>query len=325
MQFGGQPALQQALSGEGWTLAEYRDYLRQDARQQQIYQLYMQRQLQGARPVEVSEAEMLTRFEEASGQLGQRPRTLTMQQVVLIPEPADDARDRARAKADSLLDRVRAGEDFAELATEASDDAGTAEVGGDVGWFRRGQMVPEFEDAAFALPAGSVSNVVESDFGFHIIKVERVRGRSEVQARHILAMPQVSEEDVASTAALAQEIYDRAEAGESMRELFEEYGDPLAPDSVEVAFEQLEEFPPAYSVLQSATPGTFYGPLRYQGASGRPQDVRYAVVKVVSLREAGAYTFEDLRPQIASQLQQEKQRDALIENLRAASHIDIRR
>jgi len=81
----------------------------------------------------------------------------------------------ARQKAEDLLKRVRAGEDFATLAKEFSEDPGSRAQGGDLGWFSRGEMVKEFEDAAFALKEGEVSGVVESPFGYHIIKVEEHR------------------------------------------------------------------------------------------------------------------------------------------------------
>ena len=77
----------------------------------------------------------------------------------------------ARAKAEEVLKRVKAGENFENLAKEYSDD-GSKQNGGDLGWFGKGRMVPEFEKAAFALQPGQTSEIVESQFGFHIIKNE---------------------------------------------------------------------------------------------------------------------------------------------------------
>jgi peptidyl-prolyl cis-trans isomerase SurA len=323
-QRGGQPALQIALQREGWTLGEFREFLRQGARQQQIFQLFFQSRIRDARPVEVTEEELVARFQEASAQLQQRPRLLTFRQVVVQPTSSDSAKAVARAEADSLLLRIAGGEDFAALAREHSDDVGSAQLGGDLGWFRRGTMVEEFEAAAFGLPAGAVSRVVETDFGYHIIKVERVRGRSEVQARHILVSAEVTAEDVERARALALQISQRAQAGESMAELFDEYSDPLALDSVTMAFEQLRDLPQAYGVLANVRGNEVVGPLEYRGQSGQLSDVRFAVVKVLEVREAGAYTLEDLRTQIAGQIRQERQQERILEELRARTYIEYR-
>lgn len=80
------------------------------------------------------------------------------------------SREEALALAEELRKRVVGGEDFAVVAKENSDDAGSAAMGGDLGKFRREEMVPEFSDAVFAMKPGDVSAVVESAFGFHVIQ-----------------------------------------------------------------------------------------------------------------------------------------------------------
>ena len=101
---------------------------------------------------------------------------------------------KTRARAEDVLTRLRAGENFAALAKQFSSDTSNKDQGGDLGWFGRGRMVKPFEDAAFALRPGELSGIVETQFGFHIIKLEErrvgtsARGTSteEVHARHIL-------------------------------------------------------------------------------------------------------------------------------------------
>jgi len=96
--------------------------------------------------------------------------------LIRVARDAEEGEIEAQREAgEAVLARLAAGADFAELARELSEDAGTRESGGDLGFFRRGQMVPAFEDAAFALEPGQRSELVRSDFGFHVILVEARR------------------------------------------------------------------------------------------------------------------------------------------------------
>jgi peptidyl-prolyl cis-trans isomerase C len=98
--------------------------------------------------------------------------------ILIRPEGFDDAaKKKARAAADDVLKQAKGGADFAELAKKHSTD-GSAQAGGDLGFFTKGTMVPEFSAAAFSLQPGQISDVVETQFGFHIIKVTE---RKDVQ------------------------------------------------------------------------------------------------------------------------------------------------
>jgi len=95
-----------------------------------------------------------------------------------------DANKQAKAKADDILKQIKAGGDFAELAKKYSQDSSAA-AGGDLGFFGKGQMVTEFENAAFALQVGQVSEVVKTKYGYHIIKVTEKKD-DQIKASHIL-------------------------------------------------------------------------------------------------------------------------------------------
>jgi peptidyl-prolyl cis-trans isomerase D len=98
--------------------------------------------------------------------------------LVKAPKDAPKAeRDKAKAKAEALLEQLRkAPASFAELAKKNSDDPGSAERGGDLDFFARGAMTKPFEDAAYAMKVGEISNVIETEFGYHIIKLDALRG-----------------------------------------------------------------------------------------------------------------------------------------------------
>jgi peptidyl-prolyl cis-trans isomerase D len=97
------------------------------------------------------------------------PEEIRASHILLRTEGKDEA--TVRAQAEDLLEQARSGADFAALATKYSEDKASAARGGDLDFFRRGQMVPAFDEAAFALEPNQISDVVRSDFGFHIIKL----------------------------------------------------------------------------------------------------------------------------------------------------------
>jgi peptidyl-prolyl cis-trans isomerase D len=99
----------------------------------------------------------------------QQPEQIRASHILLKTEGKDEA--AVRKTAEGILAQVKGGADFAALARKVSEDEGSKEQGGDLNYFSRGRMVPEFEDAAFKMNAGEISDLVKSQFGFHIIKV----------------------------------------------------------------------------------------------------------------------------------------------------------
>ena len=318
---GGQAALQAAVAGSGFTLSSYREFRRSEARAQKLQEQYLFKRSQSLNAIVVEEEEIRQFFEEQRELIGQRPPQVRFVQIILVPSPSDSAREVARAEAERIRQLAMEGEDFEELAREYSQDPGTRNDGGDLGWFRRGDMVPEFEEVAFELPTGAISEPVESSYGFHVIKLLRRRS-AEVRASHVLILVTPTPGDVDRARAGAGEVRARMEAGEDFQALREEYGDTEQPDSLVVPFNQLGELPPGFAEpLALSEPGQILGPIEYQTR----EDTRFAVLRVVEVLEGGAWSLDDenLRVQIRQTLQQQKLIDQILEELRARIFVKI--
>ncbi len=318
--FGGQPQFEAALAREGLTMTEFRQMLSKQYARTLVIQQYMNRRRQSSDPPTVTEEEIRDYFESHKAQLGDKPATISFRQIVLAPKPADSARAAALQKASMILGELRKGADFATLAKRYSDDPGTKEQGGDLGWFKRGQMLPAFENAAFSLPPGAVSGVVETTYGFHIIKVEKVRG-GERQARHILIQAPISQADVERTRALGERLAQQIRDGASIDSLTSEYGDPA--EQARVGPYPVSQLPAPYDEkLAKVSDADVVGPIELSGQGQAP--TKFAIVKVTAVSPAGEYTIDDLRSQIRDQIQQSKMMDEIIGELRAKTYIDVR-
>ena len=138
-------------------------------------------------PAEVKESYALL----SDAEIPTMPTQVEVAQIVIKPEITDDQKDNIREKLNNFRDRVYNGEDFKMLATLYSDDPGSAVKGGELGFVNRGDLVPEFERAAFRLKEGEISNVVESQFGYHIVQLIERRGE-QINVRHILIKTKVT-------------------------------------------------------------------------------------------------------------------------------------
>ncbi len=161
------------LKNEGLTEKELTDQIRRYA----ITVNYIEKTI--ANKVVIADDEVKKFYEENKARLVEEPEVRASHILIGVDAAASaDDKKKAKEKAEALLKEVKAGKDFAELAKTSSTCPSNVQ-GGDLGFFKKGQMVPPFEQAAFALKPGEVSDVVETQFGFHIIKVtEKKEGKT---------------------------------------------------------------------------------------------------------------------------------------------------
>lgn len=153
------------FAAQGGSLEEFKAEGRASVAEQLLYEA-VQRAVAG--PIELSEADLERYFEDHKADYSVEEQVEASHILV-----------KTREEAQEILDKLGAGEDFAELARTRSQDPGSAPRGGQLGWFGRGAMVAPFEEAAFALGVGETSGIVETQFGFHIIRVTNRREAHE--------------------------------------------------------------------------------------------------------------------------------------------------
>ena len=320
--FGGEAELLAALAESGISADEYRREIRSQIRRSLLLQNFFQTQRSRMQRVAVDEAEVREYYERERERLGQRPATLTVRQLFFQATPSDSARAAARERAEEIRQMIVEGEDFNELARRFSDDVGSRQQGGDIGWHRRGDgLVPEFEDVAFTIPERRISPVVETDYGAHIIRVDRVRG-AERRIHHILVAASTTDADHERVRTRTEEVAEAVREGTPFSQFQPEAADFGIPDTLTVARDQLQEFPDAYAqALDDAAPGEVVGPIEFLLDEGITV---YAVARIEDIRDAGVFTFEDLRDQIRSVLRERKFEEELLRDLRARTYVDIR-
>ncbi len=230
--------------------------------------------------------------------------------IKVSPDAPPAEQTRAKLRAEGVAKIARAGADFAELARKQSQDEGSRESGGDLGWFSRGRMVKEFEDAVFGHKPGEIVGPVKSQFGYHIIKVEgfrpaRVRPLDEVreQVRFKLLEGRAAGEAESRARALAERIRkekpDSDKAWQAIADQDESVilnvTPPFGAGEAVPGIGQDEELSAA---IFEAKPGALGGP--------RATARGWVVWQLVKVVPAGVPPLEEVRGQVEAQLKREK-------------------
>jgi peptidyl-prolyl cis-trans isomerase SurA len=236
-------------------------------------------------------------FQSNRDSIGRRPEQLDLAHIMFAYEPDSAQVRRARAKADSLRGAIVKGAAFEEIARRFSDDP-SGQRGGDLGTFGRGDMVPEFEQVAFGLKPGEISQPVRTRFGFHIIKVEKHEAATDsteetVQARHVMIglRPSPGDEDRARKRAMA--VRDSLMKGADFAEMAKRHSqDTATKDSGGALGEISAASLPANlrEVLTGLTLGEISVPAR--------RETGYHLFKLLGRTPEADYKFEDIKDQL---------------------------
>ncbi|MFI5235917.1 MAG: peptidylprolyl isomerase [Gemmatimonadales bacterium] len=272
------------------------------------------------KPITPTTKELRAYFESARDKGGTRKAAIAFKQIVVAPHPSPEALRIARTTADSIARALRAGADFAQTARRFSQDPGSKEQGGELGWFRRGRMVQAFDAAAFRLKPGVISDPVESPFGFHVIQVERIQP-TEIEARHILLMPRVTAAEADSAHALADRLRAAVSAGASFDSLQRIYSDSAEERSFDLV--PIDQLPPAYTQVVQADSGQLSPvfPLQNPGDSLR---TKWAFVVVTGKRPEGPLRFEEVMDQLRPELGKQLAVQRYLAKLRRDNYVEVR-
>jgi peptidyl-prolyl cis-trans isomerase SurA len=323
-QFGSELEFRRQLETSNFgTPEEYRRWLTDQQRRELISSQLIQRMREEGElaPLSPTEGELRAFYEANRAQQEPRPATVSFRQVVLRVEPSAAALDSTRRLADSLVVVLRDGADFGQLARRFSQDPGSRDQGGDLGWVRRGNFVPAFEVVAFRMRPGQISDPVLTVFGYHVIEVQRSQP-AEVQARHILLQPQLIADDDVRAREAAESVAQAMLDGEPVDSLARRYHDYAGQEQTLIEDFPRDQLPQNYQdALTGAEVGNVIGPIKLDLGDGRP---KYAVVRVEELRPEGEFSFEDLRDQMRGALAQQNAMKRFLDGLRAATHVEIR-
>ncbi len=259
----------------------------------------------------VDESELRAYYDEHEDEFLEGEQANARHILIRVAQNAsEEEKTDAELHANGVAQIAVTGADFAELAAKHSDDPGSAENGGDLGWFGRGRMVDEFEDAVFSAKPGEIVGPIKSQFGYHIILVEAFRPEHqqpfeevEEQVRASLLEGRAATEAEARATALARRLQTEEIEGE-------EGWQTLADEDEAVALNQS----PAFAAGQ-AIPGASQGPeLAEQAFTSEIGEIHgpfpvprgWIVWQLDTIRPAGVAPFEDVRVQVEQALRRER-------------------
>jgi peptidyl-prolyl cis-trans isomerase SurA len=316
-QIGSQEAFQEELAKEGLTLQLLKKRYRAQIRNQLLREKLIRQKLAD---VTLTTKEVTDFYGTYRDSLPVQGESVRLSHLMMTVTPQEEEKQEAFQKAKEVLSKARAGESFAALARSYSN-CPSSEQGGDLGYFSRGEMVPEFEQAAFALEPGEISDVVETMYGYHIINCQDRRG-DQTHVRHILIALSTTEADEHRIIEQLNELRGRALREEEFSALAEEYSQDIysREQGGDLGWYPLDQLNPQFrAVVDTLSAGNISEPIKT--SSG------YHLLKVVdrvAQRQVNLEDDWDALEELARQKKVSDRLEAWLNDLREEIYVDIR-
>jgi len=316
--FDSHDAFLQALALEGMTLRDLERKYSDEIENNMLRQRFIQKKLYN---VSVSRYEVEQFYASFQDSIPNQPEAAKLAHILLKVTASPKIEDSVKALATELRQRILDGADFATISAQYSSH-GAGANGGDLGYIRRDDVVPEFARAAFKLTTGDISGVIRTQFGYHVIKCDGVRG-DQLRLRHVLLEVAASAADTLRTLALADSLKAEIENGTEFAELAKIYStdDDSRAQGGELGWFAVDQLPPdlASTIIGWTTPGELRGPIQ----------TRFGihVLKLIEYQPEKELTIEDNFDQIKEMARQDKTGkmvDQWIEEIKERSFVDYR-
>jgi len=299
-QFPSELEFKKELKKQELSVLDLKDYYVQMIIEQRLKEKIIQSEIK--QKIHITEGEIEDYYVQHSDEIPVRPAMDQIGMIMITIKPSEETKEKALIEINKIKNRLDDGEDFTELAKTESDCA-SANSGGDLGFFGSGMMVKPFEEAAFAMQLGEISEVVETSFGFHIIKLEEKEG-DEIRVRHILKKIEIDEDDIFSAENLMNNILEKLNNGEDFANLTKEYSedDSSAANEGIIGEFTKEEYPEMFKeYLENLDYGEYTSVIK-EG------DVLYIFSKIKEVEERPFYfdeIYENLKEFVTSKKETE--------------------
>ena len=320
-QYGSKERVEQVY---GMSIEKIKRELRDDVRKNLMVQKLREKNFG---TVEATRKDVDDFFEKFKDSLGVIPEKVKIAHIFRSPKTSSEAKEKARAFAQSILDSIKNGADFAEMAKKYSEDPGSAKEGGDLGFVKKCVFYPEFEAAAFSLQPNEISEIVESPVGFHIIQLIEKRGES-IHARHILIKIKTDEDADLKTIDFLTSVRDSIENGDSS---FAYYAKKYSEDEDTAPFggelgtfyiNQLDKS--VLDVVSKLKKGEISFPKRYEYSSGNyGYHIIYLEDSIPQHAPDLNKDYADVK-KLADEYKRQQKYQAWIESLKGKIYYDIR-